>query len=531
MRKRGTWVRCTAFILLFSVMLGGCRSKTKGTKLEKTDSQRAEAMLDDFCAYLKIGKFERISKMVSGTSNEVEKAKGYARSEVASGFEAAIRRIEYKIRDVEADATAKTGTARLILTYFDTSALQGKSAADLKNAVDKAESKNLEFHVKLSYEEEWLMDKESADEVLHGLFAFFEDLGLKTEATEATTTQVLPPYRVYREAWYDATFNEVTVVHESQTHIYFFVTTWDYYNNATMKYEFLDGNGNMMGTGQETMGVSDDLIECELNIDGKFPIGTVVCRVYGPDGKMFTESSLRIVSDDTNLSNEFGIVSIGLIDEVGTLLPGYTTDNMYMHMSVICSQPISEINLNYEIYTGVDYVSGKEPFYSASYATICSAPQTVFDIPLNQLDELNLDKGNYVLLVKDSMNMPFMDLHFQIIKPGETFANDQKTGTLKESYWATTDLMPVTLDVIKKGTVEVQFCFVTEEDFLCMQFPYKVTASDGTVIAEGTALLLNREMTGRIPVKLPEDFSGELTCTVQNPDGSELVTSKIEVKE
>ncbi len=529
MRKRGTLARCTAVILLFSVMLGGCKSRTKGTKLEKTDSQRAEAMLDDFCAYLKIGRFDRLSKMVSGTSNEVEKAKGYSKSEVARVFEAALQRIDYKVRDVEADASAKTGTARLVIKYFDTSILTGRSSAELKEAVDKAEDKNLEFQVKVTYEDEWLVDKDSADEILRGLFSFFDELGLGTDATESTSEQNLPPYRVYHETWYDASFNEVSVVHESQTHLYYFVTTWDYYNNYTMSYEFLDGNGNQLAKGTNKMGVSDDLIECELKLDDKLPLGTMLCRVYGPDGKLFTEGGLRVVTDDTDLSNEFGIESIGLVDKIGNLVPGYTVGSVDVHVNVTCSKPITEILLDYEIYKEEDYASGGAPFLTGSYGYKTDQPTNVFDVYISDITEE--PKGKYVLLIKDSLNRPFMDLHFQFIEKGETFANDKETATLSESYWGTADLVPATMDEIKKGTAEVQFIFVIEEEPLCMQFPYKVTGPDDTVLAEGTVLLLNRDMIGEILVKLPEDITGELTCTVFNPDGSELITSKIEVKE
>ena len=538
MHRRKTIVRSIAVMLLFSVLLGGCKTRTKGTKREKSDSERVEAMLDDFCAYLKIGRLDRVSILIEGNSSGLAKVMEYSRSEAAAVFDAALQRIDYRIKNVEADTSSKKGTGTLDFAYFDTSAIgrkteSGNASSEIKSAIEQADSFALPIDVNVVYENdsEWKLDEASADAVFDGLFSFIDELGLGTNATEPTSSVDLPPYRVYSTVWYDSSFNEVSIVHESEKHLYYFVTTWDYYNNATMTYKFTDENGTVIAEGEEKMGINDDLIECELNLSEKIPIGTLWCHVYGPDGKLFTEGYLKIVSDDTELTNEFGIVSIGLVDPEGNLIPGYKAGEISINARVICSAPLKEINLGYELYSEAEYIKDGTPMCQGRYAVMTSKASKQFDIPVDEVQSLNLDAGKYVLLIKDPQNRPFIDLHFQVIKEGADFANDQTTATLKDSYWVLPQEETKRLESIKPGTKQVEFFFITEEEFQCMQFPYQVTAKDGTVIAEGTAMILFYESTGRITVEIPDGTEGEITCTVLNPDQTKLISSTIEVKE
>ena len=538
MHKGKTIVRSVAVMLLFSILLGGCKTRTKNTKRERSDSERVEAMLDDFCAYLKIGRLDRVSNLVAGNSNGLAKTLEFSKSEAAGVFDAALQRIDYKIKDVNADASAKKGTGTLDITYFDTSMVRKKSdtgnaAADYKSSIEEADSASLTIDVNVVYENdsEWKVDEASADAVFNGLFSFIDELGLGTQATEPTSSVALPPYRVFSTVWYDSSFAEVSIVHESDTHLYYFVTTWDYYNNATMTYQFTDEKGNVLAEGEEKMGINDDLIECELNLDKKLPLGNLWCHVYGPDGKLFTEGYLKIVSDGTELTNEFGIVSIGLVDASDNLIPGYFVGNTDIHVKVVCSAPLEEINLGYELYTEAEYIKVGSPMCQGRYAISSNIPSNVFDIPVGEAQSLNPGAGKYVLLIRDPQNRPFIDLHFQIINEGASFENDAKTATLKDSYWVLPEAETKRLETITPGTKQVEFFFTTQEEFQCMQFPYKVTTKDGTVLAEGTAMILFYEQTAKITVEIPEGTEGEITCTVLNPDQTELISSTIEVKE
>ena len=538
MHRRKTIVRSVAVMLLFSVLLGGCKTRTKSTKRERSEAERAEAMLDDFCAYLKIGRLDRVSNLVAGNSQGLADIMEYSRSEASVVFDAALQRIDYKIKDVDADAASKKGTGTLDITYFDTSSVgrkseNGNASNDYKSSIEQADSVSLPIDVNVVYENdsEWKLEEASADTVFDKLFSFIDELGLGTQATEPTTSVDLPPYRVFNTAWYDSSFAEVAIVHESDKHLFYFVTTWDYYNNTTMTYKFTDENGNVLAEGEEKMGINDDLIECELDIQEKIPIGTLWCHVYGPDGKLFTEGHLKIVSDDTELDNEFGIVSIGLVDASGELVPGYTVGENEIRAKVICSAPLNEIDLGYELYTEAEYIKNGALLCQGRYAVMSNIPSNQFDIPVNEVKDLNLAAGKYVLLIRDPQNHPFVDLHFQMIKEGGSFENDAPTATLKDSYWALPQSVTKRLDSIKPGTAQVDFFFSTQEECQCMQFPYKVTAKDGTVLAEGTAMLLFYESTAKITVDIPEGTEGEITCTVLNPDQSELISSTIEVKE
>ena len=56
--------------------------------------------MDDFCAYFKSGKYDKMDKLVDGSSKELERLKDISNSEAKELLDAARKRISYTVSDV-----------------------------------------------------------------------------------------------------------------------------------------------------------------------------------------------------------------------------------------------------------------------------------------------------------------------------------------------------------------------------------------------------------------------------------------------
>ena len=136
-------------VVFFSAFSCGCKSKKSKKTTEET--RRATALVDDFCAYFKSGKYDKIDKLIGGTSKEFKKLKECNDSGAKDVLEAARKRISYKIGNVT--VSDDEGEAVVLFSYFDAekvrkSITDDSSLSEIKGLVENAKEKEMEFTCK-----------------------------------------------------------------------------------------------------------------------------------------------------------------------------------------------------------------------------------------------------------------------------------------------------------------------------------------------------------------------------------------------
>ena len=425
MRKTRFQALTMVVIMLFTMMAAGCKKSDNKTKKGKGEAKKAEAMLDDFCAYLKNGKYEKLEKLVDGNSSEVKKAKDLMKSEVDDIFAAARKRISFSIENVSLDKDETEGTAELVFDYFRTKDVirEVSSTAterDYRLAVEGAKEEEVRIEVELIRDDNWLITEASTDKVFTALFSFLEDLNLDVAPT-TIPEPTRAPVEIYHTCWYDEDMNEVVGYRESSTFIRYAAFAWDtFYGGDTYSYEFEDEAGNSLYKGEVTADNGANVIYCDWEPTSKLPVGYLACYIYESSGKLLAGECVKVYGDDEPMPREYYASNYYFVGPEGEVVPGYHVGDEYIALKMELydyTDPPFEVYYEY-VKDPNDYSYGEDVVY-AGFATVAS-DSVLF--PWENLPEL--EAGEYECRVYSIWDYPEYYCKFSVIPEGEEFAYD-----------------------------------------------------------------------------------------------------------
>ena len=527
MRKTRFQALTMVVVMLFTMMAAGCKNSDKNTKKQKGETKKAEAMLDDFCAYLKNGKYEKLERLVDGKSSEVEKAKGFMKSDVEDIFAAARKRISFSIENVSLDKDETEGTAELVFDYFRTKDVirEVSSTAterDYRLAVEGAKEEEVRVEVELVREDNWLISEDSTDKVFTALFSFLEDLNLEVVAT----TQPEPtraPVEISYTTWYDEDLNEAVGYRESATFVRFGAFTWDSFPGETFSYEFEDENGNLLYKGEYTAANGTDVIYCDWEPTQKIPGEYIACYIYDSEGSMITGGCANIYGDDEPMPREFYASNYYFIGPEGELVAGYHVGDEYIALKMeLYEYKDPSFEVYYEIVKDPYDFSNGETVVFSGYATVDSE---IMIFPWENITEL--EAGDYECRVYSVWEYPAYYCPFKVLPEGEEFTYDTEKAEAyygdfyeEKNGWYIYD--------VPQSTEKIFYSFYVDQQYCLMGYSYKLTDSKGKVLDEGT-----QEVYYQAEVWLELNMKGAETGTMKlevfNPDGSLLISGTIEV--
>ncbi|MBO4688207.1 MAG: hypothetical protein J5636_06810 [Clostridiales bacterium] len=526
-KKRWLALAMTGAILM-SMFLGGCKTSDKETKKKsKGEDKKAEEMLDDFCAYLKSGKYDKLDKLIDGKSKGLTTLKGFEDSEAKDVHTAARKRLSYSIESVTTDEKKESGEAIVVLTYFDVKDLKKKisddaTSKDIVRAIDDAKDLELEFEVDLVLDDDWLIDAGSVDQIVEELYSFMEDLNLEVEPTTETT--YVKNLSEFSSSWYDDSYNQVEGYHQSTGFIRYMVILWECCYGETVTFEF-EGNTGILYSGSYTVDGGDDTIFCDWYPTSKLDTGYIACTVYDASGRIISVGCINIYGDDEKIPvTSVYIYSVKMIDAEGNVVPGYHVGDTYIGTKLELGNYGQEVEIIYEF----SMYNSRGSRIILNEGTIVSDGETGL-IEWKDITD-PLEPGNYELNLYNVNNEYIWYASFSIVEEGESFPCDTDSAEEYYSVWTYDPDSWDDLTTLYSTDTEVYFMFETYGYYNYMEFTYKVTDGSGKTIAEGTETIINNDRTDYFRIDLSEMSGGPVTITVLNPDGSQLLENSIEVK-
>ena len=525
MNKRRFQALVMVCVMTVSIILSGCNNSGKKKGKKRTAEQHAAAMLDDVCAYIKSAKIEKIEKMLSGRSKWAGTLENYRESEVKDVFEAARKRIDYSIEDVEADEKEGEGEALIVFTYFDTKDFRKQITHDSTNrelvkAIEGAKEEKIEVEVELVYDDDWLIEGESFDDISEALFAFVEDLGMDTVPAPTTTeTTSLPSLADNYYSWLDENFNEVDGYHQSEEHIRLMLCIYGTVVKQTLTYEFEDYDDNI-SSGSIEVQDNESVIYIDWDPGYKMPVGWISCTIYDESGSLVTVACVEIIDDEQPLPMIFYFYTCKMVDETGNPVPGYHASDKNMQAYVELDQ-YEGVEITYALVEGDGYASNPKELYRNTV----TATSTRVKLPFTDFE--NPGPGEYTVIFYDMRGSEMRTLPFTIIEDGKEFEMDDTKAATHYDCFSWEEERFRYIDKIPADAKTIVYSAYTEDYYQYMQFTYKIEDGSGTVLAEGTANIV----TGyeiRIEIDVTGLVKSPLKVTVYNPDGSVLIENSIE---
>ncbi|MBO4928559.1 MAG: hypothetical protein J5379_09970 [Clostridiales bacterium] len=527
MRKIRFQALAMAGVVMMSMFLGGCKDSKKKTAKDKGATKQATAVLDDFCAYYKSGKFEKLEKLIDGKSKGLEKLKDYSESPAKDVFEAARKRISFSIEEVVVDDDEETAEATVVFEYFDVDDLKKKikkddTSGDIRKAVTDAKDLDLEFQVDMVFDgEDWYVDSGSMDQIEEEMFSFMEDLNL--EVVPVTPTPIpAKEMEVFSSTWYDDKCNEVQGYHESSTYIRFMVILWDSYDNETVTFEFEDYNGSLY-SGEYTITNYSDVVDCIWYPTSKLQKGGLTCCVYDSQGRLVAVGCTNVYGDDEDIPAPLYIVSCSMIDKNQNPVPGYHEGDGNIAAKVMLVGD-GKTNVYYDFCTVDPQTYLQTVLYSNTVSSDDDGSMAI--LPWEGMDSIEL--GTYRLNVYSTTGDLSWSTEFSVVESGKDFPMDEDAA---EIYYSCFSLDYWGCDIkgsVPAGTESVYYMFETFSYYTYMKFHFILKDSSGNVVLEGDSILIDDD-EARVVIDLSEVEKGTLTMTVLNPDGSVLVEDTLEV--
>ena len=528
MSKKRWLALALAGAVSMSMFFGGCKTSKEKEKKSKGEDKKAEAMLDDFCAYLKNGKYEKMDKLIDGKSDGLTAMKGYEDSEAKDVYEAARKRLSYSIENVSTDEKDESGEATIVLSYFDVKDLKKKidgdaTVRDIAKAVDKAKDLDLEFEVDLVLDDDWMIDAGSVDQIAEELYSFLEDLDLKVTPTE--TTVKVKTLTEFSSDWYDGNYNRVEGYHQSTTFVQYSVMLWECCYGETVTFEYMNGSGDVMFSGTYYLDNGDDIIYCNWYPTNPLPKEYITCYVYDAAGNIISVGCIQIYADGEEIPvSDVYLYSVKMVDENSKAVPGYHVGDTFIAAAVEMGNYGQQVTLLYTF--GYDDGHSVQILESSSVVTDGSSGLIIW----NEIPD-DLQPGRYELNITNINGEYLWYQNFYIVDADSDFPVDADTAELYDSWW-TMDPECYYDEVYELSSDDtfVYFFFETYSYYNFMQFAYTVTDGEGNVLQDDTVFIINSDRVDPIRIDLSNAKSGPITITVKNPDGSSFVERSIEVK-
>ena len=322
-------------ILLLPGFVSSCKKRTDTTQDPAVVSEnQIRNMLDDFFAYFKIAKSEKICSLSEDPSSSEELLRDVTETSGNKPFETTCRRVVSEI--VKVTASDEEGTAEVRITFSDPDKVTEKAAAEggfadigkLSEYIAAAPTVTKAVTLSLKrVDGSWKISEKSMTEVLDMIFGFLKESDLISDVPETTPAPKTLDISVFDAYWVDTKGKETGGYHISEEKVCLYVYTWNTYSNVTIKYEYIDSAGNLLYSNSFLMKSNTDWIACSWRPGTKLPEGDVYCRLYEPSGEEFHTSKVHIFPDDQKLP--FPITWMdgsGWVDDNGLPVDFYTSD-------------------------------------------------------------------------------------------------------------------------------------------------------------------------------------------------------------
>lgn len=535
MEKKKVLLKTLSICLAATLCLSGCQKKEKKKKSDDKDVRHAEAMLDDFCAYLKSGKLDKARSLIDGESEELDTVEAIQNSPAKEVLDACLKRIDYEIEETTASEDDEEGECTLVITYFDTKEVkkatdEDSSKIEICDAIEDAEDLELEFDVDLTFDDDWLVDSKSVDSICKELFSFLEMYGDMTEPTDPPKpTSPYEPFEEYYSVWYSPDYNELKGIHESDDYVRYYLITYDYYTDVTVTFAFEDEYGNVLYDGEFTIFCCDDVIECVWQPSGKIPTGTLYCKVYDPDGTLFSCGSIEVYADGEYIPVDIYMGRGSMIDANEMAVPGYHVGDKDIGTKISLYADADEVELLLYLYACDSRGNYSDDDFIDKQTITCDLTN-YWDPYAYAYWDVELEEGFYIIMVYDVQDSVVGYITFQVVKEGEPFEYDDDSADYYDSYWLA-DLDDYEfIDYLTTRMKHAVLVVITEDYYDCMGFEYELVDANGKTLAEGLAYIVGDDDTMYLQFDFDSLEEGELTCTVYNPNGTILAKETIEVK-
>lgn len=344
-------------ILLLSGTASSCKKRNTGSSQDASAVAETQIRntLDDFFAYIKIAKTDKIGDR----TDDPDRVKEYLQevTEVSGNkpFETACRRVDAEV--VSVTSSDKKGSAKVKISYADPMAVKEKATqeggfADIGKLSEEIADVSVitdEFAMDLVYEDgAWKIKSGSTKDLLKVLFGYLTEKDLIAEVPETTKEPAPLNISVFDAYWVNEKGMEVGGYHCSSNDICLYVYAWNSYTNVDIKYEYIDVSGEILYTNSFHMKRDTDWIACAWKPGRTLPEGDIYCRLYDPSGEEFHTSKVTIYNDAEKIP--FPITWMedsGWFDKDGNPVEFYTKDAALFEYRGSSLKPYQGLSLKY----------------------------------------------------------------------------------------------------------------------------------------------------------------------------------------
>lgn len=536
MRRTRLQALSVALVMILTMFAAGCGKKEKKGKEERGESKRAESMLEDFCAFLRNGKYDRVARLIDGTSSELELLQEYQKSPAAGILQAASERVGFEIQNVVLESDEKSGTAQVVCTYIHRDDLMGRIAADssekeIRQAISEAATEEQSFTLILVKTEDWQIQEESAEKLIQVLFPYIKELELDTAPTTIPTPTPITVEAEYCK-WFDESYNEVEGYHVSTKYVHYRLVTWNVFHGERFHFVFFSANDadNALYEGDVSAGFNENFVDCEWRPSSTLvAVERLCCRVYDENGMEIMvsgDASIRIFPDDQEIPVDYHWVTRRLVDARGNCVPGYHEGDTYVGMQIELidySQPF-EIHYQLRRASQDDAQHTQEVVYDGKVLVLSSL------VTCSCSDMDPLETGMYYFVLFDASGKE--DIYpcvVPVLETGADFEYSTDPMVIADSFWT---LEPGgymnRATSVSAGTETIYYAmtFTSYHDYTALTF--KLFDRNGSVIDEGEEVLYNTDQV-ELALNMTLAQEGEMKLEVYDCDGHLFHTSKIEV--
>ena len=344
-------------ILLLSGTVSSCKKRNTGNSQDASAVAETQIRntLDDFFAYIKVAKTDKISARSDDPTPLEEYLREVTETSGTKPFETACRRVDAEV--VSVTSSGEEGSADVKVSYADPQTIKEKAAlaggfADigkLSESISTAPVVTKEFKLDMHHVDgSWKITSRSTREILEVLFGYLTETDLIAEIPETTTEPVTMNISVFDAYWVNEKGEEIGGYYCSEKNICLYVYTWNTYTNVDIKYEYLDASGSILYTNSFFMKNNTDWIACAWKPEKALPEGDIYCRLYEPSGEEFHTSKVTIFNEGEMIP--FPITwtkDSGWLDKDGNPVEYYTEDTTLFAYRGSSLKPYQGLSLKY----------------------------------------------------------------------------------------------------------------------------------------------------------------------------------------
>ena len=358
MKQYGRKILSIGCVILFLPgMFSSCKKRNSGNTRDASAvaEQQIRNTLDDFFAYIKIAKTDKIGSRSDDPALVEEYLQKVTETSGSKPFETACRRMDAEV--VSVVSSGEEGNAKVKISYADPQSVKESAALEggfadigkLSETISTVPAISKEFTMNIRKTDgAWKITSGSTMELLEVLFGYLTETDLIAEVPETSKDPVTMNMSVFDAYWVDTKGKETGGYHCSTEYICLYVYTWNTYSNADIKYEYLNTSGDILYTNSFLMKNNTDWIACAWKPEKALPEGDIYCRLYEPSGEEFHTSKVTIFNDAEMIP--FPITwteDSGWFDSTGNPVEYYTDDITLFEYRGSSLKPYQGLSLKY----------------------------------------------------------------------------------------------------------------------------------------------------------------------------------------